>query len=86
MYTEITFSMDARSSAPHRVGSILVPQARQYFTRWVDRGDRSYVTLMVRSSIADAMVAKVCRMHPTVRCISRDEVLPATASVAATAS
>jgi hypothetical protein len=85
MYTEITFSMDGRSSAPHRVGSLLVPQARQYFARWVDRDGRSYVTLMVRSSLVDAMVAKVCRMHPTVRCISRTEVLPST-SIEGTAS
>jgi len=76
MYTEVTFSMDANSSAPHRVGSLLVPQAAQYYARWVDRGDRSYVTLMVRNSVAERMIAKVCAMHPTVRCISRDEVLP----------
>ena len=76
MYTEITFSMDASSTAPHRVGSLLVPQARQYFTRWVDRGDRSYVTLMVRTSVVEDMVARVCGMHPSVRCISRDAVLP----------
>lgn len=81
MYTEITFSMDARSSAPDRVGSLLVPQAAQYFARWVDRGDRSYVTLMVRTSIVEDMVAKVCGMHPSVRCISRDEVVPATTGV-----
>jgi hypothetical protein len=76
MYTEVTFSMDARSSAPHRVGSFLVPQAAQYFARWVDRGDRSYVTLMVRDTVVDDMIAKVCRMHPSVRCISADQVLP----------
>ncbi len=76
MYTEITFSMDARTSAPHRVGSLLIPRARQYFARWVDRGDRSYVTLMVRTSLVDDMVAKVCGMHPSVRCISRNAVLP----------
>jgi hypothetical protein len=74
MFTEVTFSMDARSSAPHRVGSFLVPQAAQYFARWVDRGERSYVTLMVRDSVLDDMIAKVCRMHPTVRCIATDEV------------
>ena len=76
MYTDVTFSMDGRSSAPHRVGSLLVPQAAQYFARWVDRGNRSYVTLMVRTSIVEDMVAKVCGMHPSVRCISRNEVLP----------
>lgn len=76
MYTEITFSMDARSTAPHHVGSMLVPQARQYFARWVDRGERSYVTLKVRTSVVEDMVAKVCGMHPSVRCISRDAVLP----------
>ena len=76
----LTFSMDGHSSAPHRVGSLLVPQAAQYYTRWVDRGDRSYVTLMVRTSLVEDMIAKVCRMHPTVRCIARDEVtLPTTA-------
>lgn len=74
MYTEVTFSMDARSSAPHRVGSFLVPQAAQYYARWVDKGERSYVTLMVRDSIVDDMIRKVCRMHPTVRCISTDAV------------
>ena len=76
MYTEITFSMNGRSSAPHRVGSMLVPRAAQYFARWVDRDDRSYVTLMVRTSIADDMIAKVCAMHPSVRCIARDRVVP----------
>ncbi len=76
MYTEITFSMDGRSRAPHRVGAMLVPQAAQYFPRWVDRDGRSYVTLMVRTSVADDMIAKVCAMHPSVRCISRDEVVP----------
>jgi hypothetical protein len=76
MYTEVTFSMDAHSSAPHRVGSQLVPQAAQYFARWFDRGDRSYVTLMVNTAIVDDMVAKVCGMHHSVRCISRDEVVP----------
>jgi hypothetical protein len=85
MYTEITFSMDAHSSAPHRVGSFLVPQARQYFTRWVDRGDRSYLTIMVRTSVVEDMVAKICDMHPSVRCISRDEVQPSS-SVEGTAS
>jgi hypothetical protein len=74
MYTEVTFSMNARSSAPHRVGAFLVPQAAQYFARWVDRGDRSYVTLMVRDTVVDDMIAKVCRMHPSVRCISTDAV------------
>ena len=44
MYTDVTFSMDGRSSAPHRVGSSLVPQASHYYARWVDRGNRSYVT------------------------------------------
>ena len=76
MYTDVTFSMDGHSSAPHRVGSLLVPQAAQYFTRWIDRNDRSYVTLMVKSSLVEDMVAKVCRMHPSVRCISRNEVVP----------
>jgi hypothetical protein len=85
MYTEITFSMDAHSSAPHRVGSFLVPQARQYFTRWVDRGDRSYLTIMVRTTVVEDMVAKICDMHPSVRCISRDEVQPSS-SVEGTAS
>ena len=85
MYTDLTFSMDARTSAPNRVGSLLVPQAAMYFARWVDRDDRSYVKLMVRTSVADQMVAKVCRMHPTVRCIARDEVVP-TGSVDRTAS
>ena len=74
MYTDVTFSMDAHSSAPHRVGSLLVPQVAQYFTRWIDRN--SYVTLMVRTSIADDMIAKVCATHPSVRCIARDGVVP----------
>jgi hypothetical protein len=77
MYTEITFSMNGQSSAPHRVGAMLVPQAAQYLPRWVDRDGRSYVTLMVKSSIADEMIAKVRAMHPSVRCISRDKVVPA---------
>jgi len=83
MHTEITFSMDGQSSAPHRVGSLLVPQAAQYFARWVDRDERSYVTLMVKTSIVDDMIAKVCGMHPSVRCISRDPVEPPSTSDAA---
>jgi hypothetical protein len=75
MYTEVTFSMDARSSAPHRVGSLLVPQAAQYFPRWVDRDGRSYVTILVRDTVVEDMVRRVCRMHPTVRCIARDAVV-----------
>ena len=86
MYTDVTFSMDGQSSAPHRVGSLLVPQAAQYYMRWVDRGERSYVTLMVNTSIVDEMVRKVCAMHPSVRCISRDEVLPTPAEIQGTAS
>lgn len=74
MHTEITFSMDVTSRAPHIVGASLVPQADQYSTRWVDRGDRAFVTLLVRSSVAEKMVTKVCAMHPSVRCIKRDEV------------
>ena len=86
MYTDVTFSMDGQSSAPHRVGSLLVPQAAQYYARWVDQGERSYVTLMVNSSIVDDMVRKVCGMHPSVRCIARDEVLPPTTTIHGTAS
>ena len=86
MYTDVTFAMDGQSSAPHRVGSLLVPQASQYYMRWVDRGERSYVTLMVNTAIVDEMVRKVCGMHPSVRCISRDEVLPTPAEIQGTAS
>lgn len=86
MYTDVTFSMDARSSAPHRVGALLVPQAAQYFARWVDRGDRSYVTLMVKSSIVEDMVARLCAMHPSVRCISRADVEPTARGAEETAS
>ena len=86
MFTDVTFSMDGRSSAPHRVGSLLVPQAAQYYARWVDRGERSYVTLMVNTAIVDDMVRKVCRMHPSVRCIARDEVLPTPTVIQGTAS
>jgi hypothetical protein len=86
MYTDVTFSMDGRSSAPHRVGALLVPQAAQYFPRWVDRGDRSYVTLMVKTSIVEDMIDRLCGMHPTVRCISRVDVEPTTTGVEDTAS
>jgi hypothetical protein len=86
MYTDVTFSMDARSSAPHRVGSLLVPQAAQYDIRWADEGERSYVTLMVKTNLVDEMIKKVCRMHPTVRCIATDEVLPAVVGIEGTAS
>jgi hypothetical protein len=86
VYTEIRFSMDALSSAPHRVGAFLVPRTMQYFPRWLDRGNRSYVTLMVRSSVVEGMVAKVCAMHPSVRCISRTEVLPSTPGIQDAAS
>jgi len=86
MYTDVTFSMDGHTSAPHRVGSLLVPQAAQYDIRWADQGDRSYVTLMVRTNLVDDMITKVCRMHPTVRCIATDEVLPTTAGIGGTAT
>ena len=75
MYTEVTFSMDARTSAPHRVGSMLVPQAAQYRPRWIDRDGRSYVTIEVHESVVDDMIRKVSRMHPTVRCIAREAVV-----------
>ena len=64
MYTDVTFSMDGRSSAPNRVGSLLVPQAAQYFARWVDRGNRSYVTLMVNTAIVEDMVARCAACTP----------------------
>lgn len=83
MYTEVTFSMDGQSSAPHRVGSMLLPQAARYLARWIDRDERSYVTLMVRTSVVDDMIARVCAMHPSVRCISRDQVVPPSTSDAA---
>ena len=95
VYTDVMFSMDGHSSAPLRVGSLLVPQAEQYYIRWVDRGDRAYVTLMVKTSLVDPhhdislvedMVAKVCGMHPSVRCISRTDVLPATTVIEDAAS
>ena len=70
------FSMDASSSAPHIVGSVLVPQAARYSPRWFDRGDRTYVSIMVGSSVVDAMILKMCSQHPSVRCIKREE-LPA---------
>lgn len=78
MHTEITFSMNAGSSAPHRVGSFLVPQAGRYAPRWVDQDDRTYVTMTVRSSVAEQMVTKVCAMHPSVRFVRQEDV-PATA-------
>ena len=43
------------------------------------------MTLMVRTSVVEDMIAKVCGMHPSVRCISRDEVQPSS-SVEGTAS
>lgn len=73
MYTEITFSMAGMSSAPAIVGALLVPQSAQYSIRWFDRGDRAYVSLLVPSSVVEQMVAKVCRMHPSMRCVSRNE-------------
>ena len=76
MYSDVTFAMDGHSSAPHRVGSLLVPQAAQYDIRWVDQDDRSYVTLMVNSDLVDDMIDKVCAMHPSVRCIAVDELSP----------
>jgi hypothetical protein len=75
MYSEIMFSMDASSSAPDIIGAILVPQAAQYSVQWAHRGDRAYLTLTVRSTVAEAMVKRVCAMHPTVRCIRRDPVV-----------
>lgn len=74
MRSEITFSMKTASRAPHRVGAWLVPQAAQYSTRWIDRADRTYVTLVVRSTVAEAMIERVCSLHPSVRCISQSEV------------
>jgi hypothetical protein len=75
MQSEITFSMDATSSAPHVVGAWVVPQAARYSAQWVDRGDRTYLTLRVESSVVEDMVKKVCAMHRSVRCIRRDPVI-----------
>jgi hypothetical protein len=74
MHSELMFSMDASSSAPGIVGAWVVPQAARYSARWVDRGDRTYLTLLVRSTVAEAMVELVCAMHPSVRCLKRDPV------------
>ena len=41
---------------------------------------------MVRTTVVEDMVAKVCRMHPSVRCISREEVLPTTTAIESAAS
>lgn len=76
MHSELMFSMDASSSAPHIVGAWIVPQAARYSARWTDRGDRTYLTLLVRTSVADAMVAQVCAMHPSVRCLKQEAVAP----------
>jgi hypothetical protein len=73
--TEITFSMSAASRAPHRVGAWLVPQAAQYSARWFDRADRTYVTMLVPTSVVEAMIDKVCSLHPSVRCISQGEAM-----------
>jgi hypothetical protein len=76
MHSELTFSMDATSSAPHTIGAWVVPQAAHYSAQWIDRGDRAYLTLLVRSTVVEAMVERVCAMHPSVRCIKRDPVSP----------
>lgn len=73
MHTEITFSMDASSRAPHVIGAWLVPRTARYSPRWVDQGDHAFVSLLVTSSVVDAMIKKVCSLHPSVRCVSREE-------------
>ena len=83
MHSELMFSMDANSSAPNIVGAWIVPQAARYSARWADRGDRTYLTLLVRSSVAEAMVAQVCAMHPSVRCLKQEAVQPPAAQLGA---
>jgi hypothetical protein len=75
MHTEITFSMDAGSRAPHIMGAWLVARPGRYAPHWFDRDGRAYVTMTVRSSVAEQMVTKVCAMHPSLRLVRR-EVVP----------
>jgi hypothetical protein len=72
--TEITFSMDTRSGAPFIVGSMLVPHAKTFTPYWRERGERSYVTVQVRSAVAEGLAQKLPTMHRSVRCIDRHEV------------
>lgn len=83
MHSELMFSMDASSSAPNIVGSWVVPQAVQYSARWADRGDRTYLTMVVRSTVAEAMVERVCGMHPSVRCLKQEPVRASDAQLGA---
>ena len=74
MQTELVFAMDGSSSAPQRVGAWLVARGDLYTPRWVDRGDRTYLTMFVSTSIAEKMMSKVCGLHPSVRCIKHEQV------------
>lgn len=76
MRTELLFSMDARTSAPYRVGSYLVPNRDRWDVRWTDRADDAFVSITVDGSVAEAMERKICRIHPTVRCVSTREIGP----------
>ncbi len=62
------------------------PRQRSTSARWVDRGDRSYVTLTVKTTIVEDMVDRLCGMHPSVRCISRVDIEPTEPGVENTAS
>ena len=73
MHTEITFSMDTSSRAPDVMGAWLVPRTARYSPRWFDRGEHTFVALLVTSSVVDELVKKVCSLHPSVRCINREE-------------
>ncbi|TXL57531.1 hypothetical protein [Aeromicrobium terrae] len=75
MLTEVTFAMDSNSGAPSVVGAMLVPHAHRYAPRWVERGDRTYVIVTVSPAVAEGLVARLTRLHRSVRCIGQQDVV-----------
>jgi hypothetical protein len=73
--TEVTFAMDATSRAPSVVGSMLVPHAHRYAPRWVERGDRTYVIVTVTPAVAEGLIARLTRLHRSIRCIGQQDVV-----------
>jgi hypothetical protein len=73
--TEVTFAMETHSSAPSIVGSMLVPHAHRYAPRWVERGERTYVIVTVTPAVAEGLVARLTRLHRSIRCIGQQDVV-----------
>jgi hypothetical protein len=65
--TELHFAMDARTSAPSRVGCYLMPSLDRYEVSWLEGEEQAYVALRVPDQHAETLKQRICQLHPTVR-------------------